>query len=58
MSLIPFAPFADLNMIVRLTGLFPDDIFVVSSIDQRVDFTCSGATKKNSAFDTFAEEKF
>ena len=58
MSLIPFAPFADLNMIVRLMGLFPDDIFVVSSIDQRVDFTVGSVTEQNSAFDTFAEEKF
>jgi hypothetical protein len=57
MSLIPFAPFADVSIIVRLTGLLPHDVFVVSPIDQRVDFTVSGVTEQNSAFDTFAEEK-
>ena len=33
MSLIPIAPFADLRMIVRLTGFLPHDVFVVSSVD-------------------------
>jgi hypothetical protein len=57
MSLIPFAPFADLSMTVRLTDLLPHDIFVVSPIDQRVDFIVSSVTEQDSAFDTFAEEK-
>ena len=35
----------------------PDDVFVVTTVDQRVDFTVSSVTKQNSAFDTFAEEK-
>jgi hypothetical protein len=57
MSLIPFAPFSDVSMIVRLTNLFPNDILVITTIDQGVDFTVSSVTEQNSAFDTFAEKK-
>jgi hypothetical protein len=57
MSPIPFAPFSHLSMMVRLTGLLPDDVFVITTVDERVDFPVSGVTEQNSAFDTFAEEK-
>ncbi len=57
-SLIPFAPFADLRTILRLTGFFPHDVFVVSSVDQRINFPGVTTTKQNSAFDAFAEKKF
>src|SRR4030095_7461079 len=56
MSLFAFAPFADLNMLVRLTGLFPLDVFIVSPINQRVDLSAGIGSKQNPAFDTFAEK--
>jgi hypothetical protein len=34
----------------------PDDVLVVTTIDQSVDFAGGSATKQNSAFDPFAEE--
>ena len=43
------------------TGLFrftPDDVLVVTAIDQRVHFAIGIAPKEDSAFDTFAEEYF
>ena len=52
----PSAPFADVSMIARLMGLFPHDIFIVSSVDQSVDFSGVPITKENSAFDPSAEE--
>jgi hypothetical protein len=42
---------------IELLRFAPDDVFVVSTVDQRVNFTGSGVTEQNSAFDTFAEEK-
>jgi hypothetical protein len=56
MSLIPFAPFADLRNVVRLTGFLPHDVFIVSSVDQSVHLAVSTGTKQNPAFDTLAEE--
>ena len=35
----------------------PDDVFVVSTVDKRVDFSVLIVTKQNSPLDTFAEEK-
>ena len=35
----------------------PNHVFVVTTVDQRVDFSVSSVTEQNSAFDTFAEEK-
>jgi hypothetical protein len=34
----------------------PDDVLVVTTIDQQVDFAGCSVTKENPAFDTFAEE--
>ncbi len=41
----------------ELFRFVPDDVFVVTTVDQRVDFTVSGVTEQDSALDTFAEEK-
>jgi hypothetical protein len=38
-------------------GLAPDDVFVVTTVDQRIDFTVGSVTEQNSAFDIFTEEK-
>ena len=41
----------------KVAGLFPDHVFIVTTVDQRVDFTVGSLTEQNSAFDIFAEEK-
>ncbi len=40
----------------RLFRFAPDDVLVVTTIDQRIDFAAGSVTKQNSAFDTFAEK--
>src|SRR5438093_4951802 len=39
-----------------LLGFAPDDIFVVSAIDERIDFSVIGVAKQNAALYTFAEK--
>ena len=39
------------------SNLAPDNIFVVSTVDKRVDFSVLIVTKQDSPLDTFAEEK-
>ena len=40
-----------------LSNFPPDDVFIVSPIDQRIDFSVGSVAEQNSAFDAFAEEK-
>jgi len=40
----------------KLFCFAPDDILVVTAINQRVDFSGGSITKEDSAFGTFAEE--
>jgi hypothetical protein len=35
----------------------PHDVFIITAVDQRVDFTGAIVTEQNSALDAFAEEK-
>src|SRR6266516_4004882 len=39
-----------------LLGFAPDDVFVVSAIDERVDFSVIGVAKKNAALHAFTEK--
>jgi hypothetical protein len=39
------------------SNLAPDDVFVISTIDKRVDFAVLVVAKQDSAFNTFAKEK-
>jgi hypothetical protein len=50
----PLPPVAVYNLFV--SNVAPDDVFVISPIDKRVDFPVLVVTKQNSAFDTFAKE--
>ena len=47
---------ADFGERNRLFRLVPDDVLVVTAVDQCVDLAGGSATKQNSAFDAFAEE--
>ena len=47
---------ADCGKRNRLFRFAPDDVLVVTTIDQCVHFAGSSIMKQNSAFDTFAEE--
>src|SRR2546423_3976811 len=40
-----------------VSSLAPDNVFVISSVNKRVDFSVLIVTKQNSSFDTFAKEK-
>jgi hypothetical protein len=42
---------------VLVSNLAPDDVFVISPVNKRVDFSVLIVTKQNSPLDTFAEEK-
>jgi hypothetical protein len=42
---------------VLVGNLVPDNVFVISPVNKRVDFSVLIITKQNSALDTFAEEK-
>src|SRR5438270_7063825 len=37
------------------SDLAPDDVFVISTVDKRVDFSVLIVTKQDSSFDTLAE---
>jgi hypothetical protein len=39
------------------SNLAPDNVFVISTVNKRVDFSVLIVTKQNSPLDTFAEEK-
>jgi hypothetical protein len=71
MSLVPLAPFCLRQLCERkslrtsfekvppesdLLCFAPDDILVVTTIDQCVDFGGGSVTKENPTFDTFAEK--
>ena len=42
---------------VLVSNLAPDNVFVISTVNKRVDFSVLIVTKQNSPLDTFAEEK-
>jgi len=40
----------------RFRFLAPNDVFIISTIDKRIDFPVFIVTKQDSAFDAFAKE--
>jgi hypothetical protein len=42
---------------VLVSNLAPDNVFVISPVNKRVDFSVLIITKQDSPLDTFAEEK-
>ena len=42
---------------VLVSNLAPDDVFVISTVNKRVDFSVLIVTKQDSPLNTFAEEK-
>jgi hypothetical protein len=44
-------------LLLTFCRLAPDDVFVVTTVDQRVDFAVGSVAEQDSAFDAFAEEK-
>jgi hypothetical protein len=56
-KLYPITTSHRLKALWVLVNLAPDNVFVISPVNKRVDFSVLIITKQDSPLDTFAEEK-